>query len=68
MFPEHDAEMGLAASISEYAVLPIKIVYVTGVMNYKLAFVLISFIPFLEILRAIYGVYMLIKRAIPVVG
>jgi len=67
IFPDHES-ISLAASLSEYVTLPIKIVYITGVMNYRFAFILIAIIPIMEIVRAIYAIYMLIKRAIPVVG
>lgn len=68
LFPQHKEGVDLALSISEYANLPIKIVYITGVYNFKWPFIMMGLILILEFARGIYGIYMLVKRAIPVVG
>lgn len=67
ILPQHQS-IDLAVTVGAYAALPIQIVYITGVVNYTLAFVIVGLIVVLEFVRFIYSIWMWIKRAIPVVG
>jgi hypothetical protein len=65
--PQHQS-IDLAVTVSGYAALPIQIIYMTGVMNYTLAFIIVGIIIILETVRFIYSIWMWIKRAIPIIG
>lgn len=65
--PGHES-LELAFKVAQYAALPVRILYTTALLKFGLAFVFITIIVLMEIIRMIYIAWMWIKRAIPFVG
>ncbi len=63
IFPTHQ-DLALASTIGKYAILAINIVYVSSIMNYAVAFIILAPIPILETIRIAIAIWLWAKRLV----